>query len=129
LLAEVLEDTRLGSWELDSATSRFAAEAEREPLIAGLKQLSAKPVVGVGRFTSPDTMVRQVRAGILDMIGAARPSIADPFLPAKIQAGRLDDIRECIGCNICISGDMTMSPIRCSPTRRRSRAGRARPRR
>ncbi|HYB87072.1 MAG TPA: NAD(P)-binding protein [Streptosporangiaceae bacterium] len=109
-----LWDLVLGSWELDSATSRFAAEAEREPLMAGLKRLSAKPVVGVGRFTSPDTMVRQVRAGILDMIGAARPSIADPFLPAKIEAGRLDDIRECIGCNICISGDMTMSPIRCT---------------
>jgi dimethylamine/trimethylamine dehydrogenase len=107
-------DLVLGTWELDSATSRFAAEAEREPLIVGLKQLSAKPVVGVGRFTSPDAMVRQVRAGILDMIGAARPSIADPFLPAKIEAGRLDDIRECIGCNICISGDMTMSPIRCT---------------
>ena len=106
--------SRLGTWELDSATSRFAAEAEREPLIAGLRQLSAKPVVGVGRFTSPDTMVRQVRAGVLDMIGAARPSIADPFLPAKIEAGRIDDIRECIGCNICISGDMTMSPIRCT---------------
>lgn len=109
-----LWDLVLGSWELDSATSRFAAEAEREPLIAGLKRMSAKPVVGVGRFTSPDTMVRQIRAGVLDMIGAARPSIADPFLPAKIQAGRLDDIRECIGCNICVSGDMTMSPIRCT---------------
>ncbi len=107
-------DLVLGSWELDSATSRFAAEAAREPLIAGLKQLSAKPVIGVGRFTSPDTMVRQVRAGILDMIGAARPSIADPFLPSKIESGRLEDIRECIGCNICISGDMTMSPIRCT---------------
>jgi dimethylamine/trimethylamine dehydrogenase len=107
-------DLVLGTWELDSATSRFAAENEREPLIAGLKQLTAKPVVAVGRFTSPDTMVRQVRAGILDMIGAARPSIADPFLPAKIEAGRLDDIRECIGCNICISGDMTMAPIRCT---------------
>jgi len=107
-------DLVLGTWELDSATSRFAGEFEREPLIAGLKKLSAKPVVGVGRFTSPDTMVRQVRAGLLDMIGAARPSIADPFLPAKIEAGNIDDIRECIGCNICISGDMTMSPIRCT---------------
>ncbi len=107
-------DFVLGSWELDSATSRFAAEGEREPVIAGLKQLSAKPVVGVGRFTSPDTMARQIRAGILDMIGAARPSIADPFLPAKIEAGRLDDIRECIGCNVCVSGDLTMSPIRCT---------------
>ncbi len=109
-----LWDFVLGSWELDSATSRFAGEADRDPLIAGLKRLSAKPVVGVGRFTSPDTMVRQVRSGILDMIGAARPSIADPFLPAKIEAGRLQEIRECIGCNICVSSDLTMSPIRCT---------------
>ena len=31
------------------------------------------------------------------------PSIADPFLPRKIEEGRLDEIRECIGCNVCIS--------------------------
>ena len=105
----------LGCWELDSATSRFAAEAEREPLIAGLKKLSAKPVVGVGRFTSPDTMVRQVRAGDPghDRRG---PAIDRRSVPAGQDRGRdsLDDIRECIGCNICISGDMTMSPIRCT---------------
>ena len=47
-------------------------------------------------------------------IGAARPSIADPFLPTKIREGRLEDIRECIGCNICITGDMTMSISRCT---------------
>ena len=107
-------DFVLGNWELDSASSRFASEGEREPLIAGLKQLSAKPVIGVGRFTSPDSMVHQVRAGVLDFIGAARPSIADPFLPRKIEQGRIDEIRECIGCNICVAGDMTMSPIRCT---------------
>ena len=73
-----------------------------------------QPVVGVGRFTSPDTMVSQLKRGVLDMIGAARPSIADPFLPRKIEEGRIDDIRECIGCNICVSGDMTISPIRCT---------------
>ncbi len=103
-----------GTWDLDSASSRFASEGEQEPLIAGLKQLSAKPVIGVGRFTSPDSMVHQVRHGVLDFIGAARPSIADPFLPAKIEQGRIDEIRECIGCNICVAGDMTMSPIRCT---------------
>jgi dimethylamine/trimethylamine dehydrogenase len=59
-------------------------------------------------------MVSQVRRGVLDFIGAARPSIADPFLPRKIETGDLDDIRECIGCNICVSGDYTMSPIRCT---------------
>lgn len=109
-----LWDLVLGSWEDDSVTSRFGPEAEQEPFVTGLKQLTTKPVVGVGRFTSPDTMVRHVRSGVLDLIGAARPSIADPFMPNKIERGDLADIRECIGCNICVSGDFTMSPIRCT---------------
>ena len=109
-----LWDFVLGSWEDDSVTARFGEEAEQEQYVRGLKQLTSKPVVGVGRFTSPDTMVRMVRSGVLDLIGAARPSIADPFLPQKIEEGRLEDIRECIGCNICVSGDFTMSPIRCT---------------
>ena len=109
-----LWDFVMGSWEDDSNTSRFGPEGEQEEYVTGLKQLTSKPVVGVGRFTSPDLMVRQVKSGILDLIGAARPSIADPFLPNKIRDGRLETIRECIGCNICVSGDFTMSPIRCT---------------
>ena len=70
--------------------------------------------MGVGRFTSADTMVRMIRDGVLDMIGAARPSIAYPFLPRKIEEGRWEDICECIGCNICVSGEYTISPIRCT---------------
>ncbi|KRC48824.1 MULTISPECIES: FAD-dependent oxidoreductase [unclassified Nocardioides] len=109
-----LWDFAMGSWEGDSVTSRFAPEGRQEEFVAGLKKLTTKPVVGVGRFTSPDAMVRQIKAGILDLIGAARPSIADPFLPNKIRDGKLNLIRECIGCNICVSGDLTMSPIRCT---------------
>lgn len=104
----------LSTWEADSNTSRFGQEGEQEQYVAGLKQLTSKPVVGVGRFTSPDLMVRQIKTGVLDLIGAARPSIADPFLPEKIRTGRMETIRECIGCNICVSGDFTMSPIRCT---------------
>ncbi len=107
-------DLMVGRWEHDSVTSRFGAEGYQEELVRGLKQLTSKPVVGVGRFTSPETMLRMVRDGVLDFIGAARPSIADPFLPTKVAEGRLDEIRECIGCNICVTGDWTMSPIRCT---------------
>ena len=103
-----------GTWEACSGTSRFKPEAAQEDLIRGIKQLTTKPVVGVGRFTSPDLMVRQIKQGILDFIGAARPSIADPFLPNKIDEGRVEDIRECIGCNICVTGDMTQSLSRCT---------------
>ena len=116
MLAELpdLWDVNLAAWYNDSVPSRFAAEGAQEPFIDFVKKTTGKPVVGVGRFTSPDTMVSQIRRGVLDLIGAARPSIADPFLPRKIEEGRIDDIRECIGCNICVSGDMTISPIRCT---------------
>ncbi len=107
-------DVNISDWKNDSQTSRFSSEGFQEPYTAFVKQVTGKPVVGVGRFTSPDTMVSQIRRGILDMIGAARPSIADPFLPDKIEQGRPEDIRECIGCNICVSGDMTISPMRCT---------------
>lgn len=116
MLAELpdLWDVNVASWENDSLPSRFGQEGFQEPYTAWVKSLTTKPVVGVGRYTSPDTMASLVRRGIVDLIGAARPSIADPFLPRKIEEGRVEDIRECIGCNICVSGDMTISPIRCT---------------
>ena len=116
MLAELpdLWDVNIAAWYNDSVPSRFAPEGAQEPFIDFVKKTTSKPVVGVGRFTSPDTMVSQLRRGVLDMIGAARPSIADPFLPRKIEEGRIDDIRECIGCNLCVSGDNTITPIRCT---------------
>jgi len=116
LLAELpdLWDVTLSDWSHDSQTSRFAAEGYQEEFVRFVKSVTRKPVVGVGRFTSPDAMLSQIRRGVLDFIGAARPSIADPFLPRKIERGDIDDIRECIGCNICVSGDFTMTPIRCT---------------
>ncbi len=109
-----LWDVTVGDWSNDSRPSRFGEEGIHEQYVAHVKGVTGKPVVGVGRFTSPDAMVSQVRRGVLDMIGAARPSIADPFLPKKIEEGRIDDIRECIGCNICAASDNTYTPIRCT---------------
>ncbi len=107
-------DFMVGDWDFDSLTARYGEEAWQEPYVRGLKALTSKPVVGVGRFTSADTMVRMVRDGVLDLIGSARPSIADPFLPTKIREGRWDDIRECIGCNICVASDWTVTSLRCT---------------
>lgn len=109
-----LFDVKMDSSPTDCAASRFTGEGSHEPVIDFVKALTDKPVVGVGRFTSPDTMVSQIRRGVLDLIGGARPSIADPFLPAKIREGRLDEIRECIGCNICISSWHDGVPVRCT---------------
>ncbi|MFN2235571.1 MAG: FAD-dependent oxidoreductase [Anaerolineales bacterium] len=116
MLAELpdLWDINVSDWENDSAPSRFAKQGYQEKYIAFVKSLTSKPVVGVGRYTSPEAMVSAIQRGLVDFIGAARPSIADPFLPQKIKEGRVEDIRECIGCNICVTGDLLTVPIRCT---------------
>ncbi len=116
MLAELpdLWDINISEWDNDSEASRFKKEGFQEPYIKFVKSLTSKPVVGVGRYTSPDTVVSAISRGVMDMWGAARPSIADPFLPQKIKEGRSEDIRECIGCNICVSSDQLYVPIRCT---------------
>ena len=93
----------MAHWMKDAGPSRFYPENFQGGFISKVRPYTRKPIVGVGRFTNPDTMVEVIRSGQLDIIGAARPSIADPFLPRKIEEGRLDEIRECIGCNVCVS--------------------------
>ena len=117
LLAEHpdLWDVNVSDWANDSKTSRFEPnEGYQLPYVEFVKGLTTKPVVGVGRLTSPDLMASLVKKGVLDLIGSARPSIADPYIPNKIKAGKIDQIKECIGCNICVSSDNFSVPIRCT---------------
>jgi len=110
-----LWDVNVSNWSNDSATARFEPEEGYQLAYTSfVKTLTSKPVVGVGRFTSADKMASLITNGQLDFIGAARPSIADPFLPEKIRNGQIDRIRECIGCNICVSSDNVIAPIRCT---------------
>ena len=110
-----LWDVNVSDWSNDSQTSRFEPnEGYQMPYVEFVKSLTTKPVVGVGRLTSPDLMLKLVDRGALDLIGAARPSIADPYLPNKIHTENTDQIKECIGCNICVSSDNFTVPIRCT---------------
>jgi len=116
MLAEIpdLWDVNVADWDNDSKTSRFAPEGYQEEYVAFVKQVTTKPVSTVGRYTSPDAMVSAIKRGIVDLIGAARPSIADPFLPRKVKEGRVEDIRECIGCNVCVGWTQMTAPARCT---------------
>ena len=112
-----LWDVNIGSiaeWGGDSGPSRFFVEGYQLEWTRHVRDHTGKPIVGVGRFTSPDAMVEAVRSGALDLIGAARPSIADPFLPRKLEQGRYGEIRECIGCNVCISKSESGNHIGCT---------------
>jgi dimethylamine/trimethylamine dehydrogenase len=113
-------DLQAGGWSAaewagdDAKASRFVPEFDDRKYVEAVRGATAKPIAAVGRFTNPDTMAEVVRAGTIDIIAAARPSIADPFLPKKIEEGRYEDIRECIGCNICASRFPQSAPIICT---------------
>ncbi|MGH3052610.1 MAG: FAD-dependent oxidoreductase [Gaiellaceae bacterium] len=99
-----LWDVNVGSiteWSKDSGVSRFFSEGYQLEWTGRVREVTARPIVGVGRLTNPDRMAEIVRSGAWDLIGGARPSISDPFLPRKIEEGRYGEIRECIGCNMC----------------------------
>jgi dimethylamine/trimethylamine dehydrogenase len=113
-------DLQAGGWSAaewagdDAKASRFAPEYSDRSYLEAVRGATKKPIAAVGRFTNPDTMAEAVRSGTIDIIAAARPSIADPFLPLKIEEGRYEDIRECIGCNICASRFPQSAPIVCT---------------
>ncbi len=98
----------------DIASSRCEDEGWQLPWTGRVREATAKPIVGVGRLTSPERMLEIVRSGVWDLIGAVRPSISDPFLPKKIEEGRLDEIRECIGCNVCLARALDHFQIACT---------------
>lgn len=104
----------MADWGESAGSSRFFEEGYPLELVKLLRPYTCKPVVSVGRFVSPDAMAAAVRSGVIDVVGIARPGIADPFLPSKIEAGRLSDVRECIGCNICISRYEQKASIVCT---------------
>ena len=91
----------LSNSDRDLTPSRLYEEGASLQWSARAKEATAKPVVGSGRFTDADLMLRTIASGELDFIGAARPGIADPFLPRKLAAGEFGRIRECIGSNHC----------------------------
>jgi dimethylamine/trimethylamine dehydrogenase len=109
-----LWDVNISGWPRDSSSSRFEDEGFQEEYTGWVKSMTTKPVVGIGRYTSPDRMASLVRKGVYDFIAAARPSIADPYLPKKIEEGRIEDIRECIGCNVCVASDAYSIQIKCT---------------
>ncbi|MBW1848317.1 MAG: FAD-dependent oxidoreductase, partial [Deltaproteobacteria bacterium] len=68
-------------------------------LAKGIKEKVNVPVFASNRLGDPNQAERALRSGRCDMICWARPLIADPELPNKIQEGRLDEIVPCIACN------------------------------
>jgi 2,4-dienoyl-CoA reductase-like NADH-dependent reductase (Old Yellow Enzyme family) len=66
-----------------------------------IREVSAKPVLLVGRITTPDVAERLLAEGHGDAICLARQLFTDPDWVTKAAEGRADDIRRCVAANFC----------------------------
>jgi 2,4-dienoyl-CoA reductase (NADPH2) len=82
------------------------------PLGTAMKQVVSIPVY-VGSRLDPEIGEEILRQGKLDFIGMNRRLWADPELPNKVAAGRLEDIAPCTGCCYCLHYRWKEGPIRC----------------
>jgi thioredoxin reductase len=59
-------------------------------------------VLFTGRINDPVVAEDLLKGGYCDLVGMVRAGIADPEFAKKARAGRLSEIRRCIGCTRCI---------------------------
>jgi len=79
-----------------------------------IKKVVNIPVVAAYRINDPILADKIIAEGKADLIGMARPLIADPALPNKAREGKFDDIRPCIACGHCLDTVMVGMPMTCS---------------
>lgn len=61
------------------------------------------PVVASHRLNSIELSEKLLEKGVCDMIGVARPLLADAQYISNAAAGRSEDTIPCIGCNHCVN--------------------------
>lgn len=61
------------------------------------------PVLGGGGLKTPIFCEKLLEQEKVDLVGLARPFLADPEWPDKSKEGRVDEIRLCISCFECMS--------------------------
>ena len=71
------------------------------------------PIFHAQRVTDVATAARAVAEGHVDMVAMTRAHIADPHLGRKLQEGREDDIRQCVGAGYCIDRIYTGADALC----------------
>lgn len=71
------------------------------------------PILGAGKIGTAALASELIADGACDIVGMARATLADPYLPAKSAAGRPEDVIRCIYCNVCKSLDESFKTVVC----------------
>jgi thioredoxin reductase len=97
----------------------FPSRTFRPAIIADLaeemKKTVAVPVIAVGMIT-PEAGEKLIAEGKADLVAIGRGLLADPELPQKAVARRMEDINPCVICNNCVNDvrSPTVVGMRCT---------------
>jgi 2,4-dienoyl-CoA reductase-like NADH-dependent reductase (Old Yellow Enzyme family)/thioredoxin reductase len=87
------------------------------PMIAlaeKVKKAVKIPVIVAGKIDAA-LGEKTLKSSKADFIALGRPVLADPELPDKLRAGKLDEICPCVYCNNCIKTDPGAGPCSVNP--------------
>ncbi|MBW1702564.1 MAG: FAD-dependent oxidoreductase [Deltaproteobacteria bacterium] len=84
-------------------------------MAADVKKVVGIPVTAVGRLEEPALAEKVLKDGKADMIALGRGLLSDPFWVRKVEKGRPEEIRPCIGCSDgCLGRIFSGRPISCA---------------
>lgn len=110
-------DSDIGSCEAHylSHPNNFTKDGLYLDMSAKLQEVVDVPVLVAGRMDDPDFALDAIESGKCQMIGLARPSLADPYFVSKLEKNQPERIRHCISCNYgCIANIFNKSTVWCA---------------
>lgn len=67
-----------------------------------IKKVVSVPVITGGMISTPEDVAKLIEEGYADAVFVGRQLLADPEWPRKVREGRIEEIRPCIACNVCL---------------------------
>lgn len=71
------------------------------------------PVIATGKINTPELAEEVLQSGRADLIGMARPLLADPDWPRKVQGGGFERVIRCCYANVCKAKDERFQTVSC----------------
>lgn len=84
------------------------------PFAEAIKRRVSIPVIGVGRINKMEVAESILMEGKVDIVAVGRQLIVDPYWPQKVAAGKENEVRTCLSCNVCIDAVRANAEYRCA---------------
>lgn len=95
----------------NTSFSYFFPHACLRHLAGSIRNAVKVPIIAVGKIGDPFTAEHILREHDADFVSLGRPLVADPCLLKKAKEGRGADIRRCIYCLNCFTGEQRKERI------------------